>query len=604
MKNIIVNKFTFFKKLNLIQKFLLTYCILILVPLIALFGYSYTKMSNIIESNLLNSTEKAFEQSIDFITYKLYRIFDISNTLAIDENIVSILKNNPDNYLLSDQISHLSYLRLFLSAYENESELSNVSLYVNDNFIYKNDNKNIFSMNTLDCTKAINTINNTNTRFIWGPSSYFANYTPLISSDTLSLFKTIKNPDNFAENIGYLKLTFKKDLIIDIITKINSVPNTISYLINSEGLVICSSNESNNNIEYLTDINQIQSFCNNENIFSTLKINKSKIYVKASLIDKTDWYLVTLIPESSIISAINSQRLYLLIIVIICGGSSIILAFYFVIYIKKRLNKVVTGMHYVQSGNFNHYIEHNDNDEIGELIDSYNYMIGKMSILINEQYKLGKSVKNAELKALQSQINPHFLYNTLDMINWMSYKKMNKEISIAVKNLAKFYKLSLNNGKDLVTINDELQHAKLFVNIQNMRYNNRISLKINVDESINNYLIPKITLQPIIENSINYGILGKGESSGIISILGYSLNSHIILTISDDGIGMTEETLNQLIENKLTSPKGSGYGLKNINKRIKLLYGDNYGLSFKSIYNYGTTVTITIPAINEDAKNN
>ena len=260
-------------------------------------------------------------------------------------------------------------------------------------------------------------------------------------------------------------------------------------------------------------------------------------------------------------------------------------------------------MRCVQSGDFSHYIDHNDNDELGELIDSYNYMIGKMSILIDEQYKLGKSVKNAELKALQSQINPHFLYNTLDMINWMSYKKMNSEISHAVKNLAKFYKLSLNKGKDLVPIKDELQHATLFVNIQNMRYNNRISLKFNVDESINDYLIPKITLQPIIENSINYGILGKGEGTGTISILGYSINSDVILTISDDGIGMTEDKLKELIDNKLTSSKGSGYGLKNINKRIKLLYGDNYGLSFKSVYNYGTTVIIKIPPIKEIEKN-
>lgn len=603
MKDYIINKITFFRKLNLIQKFLLTYCILILVPLIALFGYSYTKMSNIIESNLLTSTEQAFEQSVDFITYKLYRIFDISNTLAIDENIVTILRNDPDNYLLSDQISHLSYLRLFLSSYENESEVSNISLYVNDKFIYKNDNKNIFSMNILDGTKAINTLNSTNARFIWGPSSYFTTYTPLIPSDTLSLFKTIKNPDNFAENIGYLKLTFKKSLISDIINKINSVPNTISYIINSEGVVICSSEEENKNIEYITDINEIQDFANINNSFSTTKVDNTKLYLKSSSIDKTDWYLVTLIPESSIISAINSQRIYLFILVVICGGTSIGLAFYFVNYINKRLNKVVKGMHYVQSGDFSHYIDHNDNDELGELIDSYNYMIGKMSILIDEQYKLGKSVKNAELKALQSQINPHFLYNTLDMINWMSYKKMNTEISYAVKNLAKFYKLSLNKGKDLVTIKDELQHATLFVNIQNMRYNNRISLKINVDYNINDYLIPKITLQPIIENSINYGILGKGEGAGSISILGYSMNSDVILRISDDGIGMTEDRLKELIDSKHITSKGSGYGLKNINKRIKLLYGDNYGLSFESVYNYGTTVIIKIPTIKETEKN-
>lgn len=255
-------------------------------------------------------------------------------------------------------------------------------------------------------------------------------------------------------------------------------------------------------------------------------------------------------------------------------------------------------MHSVQSGNLDHYIENTSNDELGELIDSYNYMIGKMSILIEDQYKLGKSVKNAELKALQSQINPHFLYNTLDMINWMSYKKMNKEISVAVNTLAKFYKLSLNKGNDLVSIKNELQHATLYVKIQNMRYNDRISLKINVDDEINDYLIPKITLQPILENAINHGILGKGQGNGIISILGYSIDSHIVLIVADDGIGMKEESINLLLTNKLSSSKGSGYGLKNINKRIKLLYGESYGLSFKSSYGHGTSVTIKIPKIN------
>ena len=179
---------------------------------------------------------------------------------------------------------------------------------------------------------------------------------------------------------------------------------------------------------------------------------------------------------------------------------------------------------------------------------------------------------------------------------------MNKEISVAVNTLAKFYKLSLNKGKDLVSIKDELQHSNLYVNIQNMRYNNRISLRINVDEQIYNYLIPKITLQPILENAINHGILGKGEGNGLISILGYSTNSDIVLIIADDGIGIKEDKLNLLLSNNLSSVKGSGYGLKNINKRIKLLYGENYGLSFESNYGYGTKVKITIPKIEKTDK--
>lgn len=591
-------KITFFKNLNLIQKFLLTYCILILVPLTTLFGYTYTKMSQIIESNILESTKQAFDQSIDFLTYKIYRIFDISNSLAIDENITNILRNDPYYYLLSKQIADLAYLRLFLSAYENDSDVSNISLYVNNNFIYSNDNKNIFSMDSLENSKAINIINSTNSRFVWGPSNYFNNYNE--SSDYLSLFKTVKSPDNFSEDIGYLRLNFNKTLIEDIINKINSLPNTISYVINSEGIIICSS-ENTDNIEFITDLDKIQNYSNTNN-FITTSHNLEKFYIKSSSINKTDWNLVTILPEASVIAEINSQRIYLSLILIICGGTSIALAFYFVNSINKRLSKVISGMHSVQSGNLEHYIENDSNDELGELIDSYNYMVGKMSILIEDQYKLGKSVKNAELKALQSQINPHFLYNTLDMINWMSYKKMNKEISVAVNTLAKFYKLSLNKGKDLVSIKDELQHSNLYVNIQNMRYNDRISLRINVDEEVSTYLIPKITLQPILENAINHGILGKGEGNGIISILGYSTNSDIVLIIADDGIGIKEDKLHLLLSNNLSSAKGSGYGLKNINKRIKLLYGENYGLSFQSNYGHGTKVTIKIPKITEKYK--
>ena len=256
----------------------------------------------------------------------------------------------------------------------------------------------------------------------------------------------------------------------------------------------------------------------------------------------------------------------------------------------------------VHADNLDNFIksdEDNKDDELGELINNYNYMISKMSKLVSDQYKYGKAVKNAELKALQSQINPHFLYNTLDMINWMSYKNMNSEISTAVKSLAKFYKLSLNKGNDLTYIGDELDHVSLYVKIQNMRYRNRISLEINISEEINNYLIPKITLQPIVENSISHGILAKGNVNGKITISGDILNDEIYLNVYDDGIGIEKEKLPLLLSSEEIETNGSGYGLKNINQRLTLLYGESYGLSFNSTYGYGTTVTIKLPLINK-----
>ncbi len=148
-------------------------------------------------------------------------------------------------------------------------------------------------------------------------------------------------------------------------------------------------------------------------------------------------------PYSTINSEITNQRICLILIVILFGGAALIAGYKFFNSITSRLYKVIEGMRHVHADNLDNFIENDSDDELGELINNYNYMIAKMAVLVDEQYKLGKAVKNAELKALQSQINPHFLYNTLDMINWMAYKKRTSEISTAVKSLAKFYKLSL-----------------------------------------------------------------------------------------------------------------------------------------------------------------
>jgi two-component system sensor histidine kinase YesM len=304
-------------------------------------------------------------------------------------------------------------------------------------------------------------------------------------------------------------------------------------------------------------------------------------------------------------SKINTQRIILIIIVLIFGGASLYAGFYFFNTINKRLSTVIKGMREVHTDTLNNFIENDSDDELGELINNYNYMIAKMSVLVDEQYKLGKAVKNAELKALQSQINPHFLYNTLDMINWMAYKNMTSEISSAVKKLAKFYKLSLNKGNDIISINDEINHVSLYTEIQNMRYSNRISLEIDIDDFIRNCKIPKITLQPIAENAIIHGIFAKGDVEGKILIRGTIDENAIYIKVSDNGIGIKESELPFILSTKRvksnsTSSKGSGYGIRNINERLKLYYGDDFGLSFTSTYEKGTTVTIKIPIIEDE----
>ena len=525
--------------MKLFQKFVLTYCILLIIPILIISSYAYAKLSNIITDNFLNSASESFEQSLDYMNYTVYKIFDTSNTIVVNSTVTDILIRDVETYALTDQIYDFSKLQSYLCSFENNLDIKKINLYINDGFIYSSENVNFFKASSLEKTKAEDCILRTNARFIWGPMWYLNESTV---NDTLFLLKSIKNPDDLSEDIGFLRIDFRKSIIQDIIDKINPLDDVFSFVINSDNKIIASSRDLKDLYDNSSiDLELIKSAAQFSNQLTTF--DDGKFYLQSAAIDKTDWYMVNVLPKSSILSTIKTQRNYLFIIVILTIIMAIILAAYLVKVINKRLFQVIDGMRQVPNGHLNNYIENDSSDEVGELIDNYNYMISKMSVLIDEQYKLGKEVKNAELKALQSQINPHFLYNTLDMINWMAQKNMNKEISLAVKNLAKFYKLSLNKGKDITTIRNEVEHSKLYVNLQNMRYDNRITLITRLDESLMDCSIPKITFQPIIENSINHGILGRGMESGSILISGYISQGNLIIQISDDGIGIEKEVL-------------------------------------------------------------
>jgi len=269
--------------------------------------------------------------------------------------------------------------------------------------------------------------------------------------------------------------------------------------------------------------------------------------------------------------------------------------------VTKRLQKLMNQMEKVEKGDFdNAKILPENNDEIGKLALSFNYMVDKIAVLMEERYRLGKEIKNLELKALQAQINPHFLYNTLDLINWMSVRANVPEISRIIESLSRFYRLSLSKGEDLVTIKNELEHVKAYVEIQNMRFGDNIKLQINVPEEIHNYVMPKLILQPIVENSIIHGILEKEQEKGTIKIYGKLQEKEINLFIEDNGVGMSEEKIIQILTTS-SSNEPHGYGVKNINERLKLYYGADYGLTYKSRPGMGTIAIIRIPAIKKEA---
>ena len=177
-------------------------------------------------------------------------------------------------------------------------------------------------------------------------------------------------------------------------------------------------------------------------------------------------------------------------------------------------------------------------DEIGNLIDTYNYMTRKMEELMEKQAKAAEDLRIAEFNSLQAQINPHFLYNTMDMINWLAQQGRTDEVSRAVQSLSRFYKLTLSRKQSISTIYREAEHVSIYLQIQNMRYHDSITFVSDIPDELMEYQIPKLTLQPIIENSVLHGILETADKTGTIVLTGWMEDSDIVLLISDDGIGI------------------------------------------------------------------
>lgn len=206
------------------------------------------------------------------------------------------------------------------------------------------------------------------------------------------------------------------------------------------------------------------------------------------------------------------------------------------------------------------------------------------------------SLRKTELNALQSQINPHFLYNTLDSIAWMCEEHRSEEAVEMVSSLAKLFRISISKGHELITLEKELQHAESYLKIQKYRYKSQFSYDFNIDEACLSYLCNKITLQPIIENAIYHGL--DMVDKGIITIEVSGLEEDIVLRVIDNGVGMTDEQCNEILQRE-TSDK-TGIGIKNVNDRIKIYFGDLYGVTIKSELDVGTEISILIPKIQED----
>ena len=329
------------------------------------------------------------------------------------------------------------------------------------------------------------------------------------------------------------------------------------------------------------------------------KGDSKKLYT-VSRSAKTGWTVVSCSYTSELLKRSNqAQELYMLMAVILVAVALIISSIVSKT-ITRPILKLQSSMALIQEGDFQAgNVEVDSRNEIGSLTETFNVMTQKIQELMVQIIEEQQAKRKSELKALQTQINPHFLYNTLDSIIWMAEEGKNEEVVVMTASLAKLFRQIISNEEEEISIFQEVEYCRNYLIIQKMRYKDKLEFEIDLDPDIKGEKIIKLVLQPLIENAIYHGLKYK-ESKGMLILKGYGLGDDIIFEIKDNGVGMDQDTMEHIFERHKVNYRSNGVGVYNVERRIRLSYGQEYGISYKSKLGEGTVATMRIPKERRD----
>lgn len=391
-------------------------------------------------------------------------------------------------------------------------------------------------------------------------------------------FKTIKP-------IGTIVMYFRENNLSNMLYDQDLTIKGEIKVIDSQGNVISGIKSEETPIR---DIGLMEKIDNN-----TFFDKQTNYYYTYYISDYTNWTYLYRVPQSGLFHSIDTIRNWVMVFAFTFMIVAIVSANAIANNISKRIIRIVREMKQAELNKLSVNVSSDGNDELTYLAHSFNQMMQQLREMIIKETELHRMQHELEMRALQAEINPHFLYNTLEAINWMGRKNNMNEICEMTSMLADIMRYSIDKRKGLVKLSQEVEHIKKYLGIQKIRFRDNLSVFIDLPKSIMDTNIPKLTLQPIVENAIIHGLADKLEP-GIIRMTGEVNNCVITLHIEDNGCGMNDELIHQMLFQQNTA-KGKSIGLTNVNKRIQLFFGDRYGLDIFSVAGKGTRVTVRLP---------
>lgn len=590
--------------LKLQSKFTITLILIVAIPAILTAVFFYGQVYDMVVSYTIKQAQDSSAKTAPLIDETLQNILDVSDRLT-HMNFYKTIFHNPIN----ESTTHLAQskeaadFKKEIQEITDGNTITGIRIYADfpstAGIFTEENTRDIFApINSARGTYWYGIFQGSAVSELFCPSFYLGTQEQKLYGDMAYIKATTLY---YRHKIlkAYIAVYYSSTDFRDILSQNLAREGSVSYIVNERDNLVVSSDTSLSGIYWLS-YETIKDSVMSSNNFIERSILDTTVYAAFYRIKEPDWFMVTVLPSKSLIKESNRLMRQLLLIYLTILVFAFFLANTLSRSITNRISSVINQMKTVRQGTLFPMDSPKEHDEIGDLIDTYNYMTLKMNQLIEKQAKAAEDLRIAEFNSLQAQINPHFLYNTMDMINWLAQQGRTSEIRNAVQSLSKFYKLTLSRKQSISTIAKEEEHVSIYVQLQNMRFHDNIELISDIPDELMEYQIPKLTLQPVIENAILHGILEKNTKSGTIVLTGWLEDKDIVLLISDDGVGISPEKLPTILSGTgQSSSGGTNIAIYNTHKRLQILYGSKYGLFYSSEPGKGTEVQIRIPAQKE-----
>ncbi|MBD8068684.1 sensor histidine kinase [Bacillus sp. PS06] len=579
MKNLKLLKPTEYKHLKIKYKLILFILILLLVCLFFII-IGFQVAFNTYDEQIYGKSSQVLIMSSNRIEDELKNIEDVTYRVATDTVIQNALIESSESLTKYDKYRIEQEIWEKLTSYiGSEKYIQSIHLFDRNGKEFRagrSPSKHLYESKM----QLINAAEYENGSNIWMS----------LKSSNNSIFST-------REIRSYKRLKFEHlgTLIVEV--RLHEIVKELSTKWEGEGFIAISKGDDFFFVEDPTiNPNRLQLSASDSQGYSIQNLLGRSHFITYSKSPYMDWTYWGIVPFGSMFAKVTAIKYMVIILFITIMISSILLVIRFSKRITNPIENLVSAMKFVQKGDFkvnDTFTPSQSDDEVGILHRNFFHMIEHINELIKENYEKQLLIKDTEFKALQSQINPHFLYNSLESINWLAKLNNQQQISQMVESLGFLLRNAISIKEDVITVQEEVKMVEHYVTIQKFRFEERLDFSLNVDEDVKDCVLPKLVIQPLVENAINYGLETMIEECKIqVSLI--RVGDHLHLNVEDNGPGMDEEHLGLVRTGKMKT-RGTGIGLRNIDSRIKFVFGPEYGLSIDSELNKGTKVSIIIP---------